>query len=91
MNMIERLLEFLNLTEDQKKQFDQIKSNYETKDEEIDKQLKELMKEKKESWKSRKQEFENILNEEQKDRMRSLFDLFSPFKGFGKKGGFRSC
>ncbi len=89
--MIERLLEFLNLTEDQRKQFDELKSSYEARDEEIDTQLKALMKEKKESWKSRKQEFENILNEEQKDRMSSLFDLFSPFKGFGKKGGFSSC
>ncbi len=89
--MFDRLLQFLNLNEDQKKQFDDLKASYEKEDEEINKQLKELMNKKKDSWKSKKEAFENILTEEQKDRMSSLFELFSPFGGKKAKGFWGGC
>ncbi len=88
--MIERLLEFLNLSDEQKKQFENIKNSFEKEDAEINEQLKEAMKKKKESWKTKKSEFEGILTAEQKDRMNSLFDLFGPGKG-KRKSGFKGC
>ncbi len=84
--MFERLLQFLNLSDEQRKQFNDLKSSFEKEDQEINAQIKNLMKMKKDSWNSKKEAFENILTEEQKDRMNSLFNLFSPFGGEKNKG-----
>ncbi len=89
--MFDRLLNFLNLNEDQKKQFDELKHSFEQENAEIDKQIKELVEKKKNSWKSKKEAFEGILTDEQKDRMKSLFELFSPFGGKNSKGFWAGC
>ncbi len=86
--MFDRLLQFLNLSDEQRKQFDELKNSFEKEDQEINAQIKDLMKKKKDSWNSKKETFENILTDEQKDRMNSLFDLFSPFTGNKKAKGF---
>ncbi len=94
--MIDKLIKYLNLSEDQLKQFNELKATQEENDKELNLKIKSLMQEKKDSWNKKKQDFENILTQEQKDKMQSLFELFMPSKPFGKsfkKGfwGFKSC